>query len=254
MDLTVQTPAEIDTALATLYGKLGTAQFYLDEAKGAYRVGPLPAAQHAVVQRQVAERRAAVDALLAEIHPREAEYLRRGWSRFFLVTNGNGHVHRDRHCSTCFPRTRYAWVTALSGATEAQAVAEYGEQMCTVCFPSAPAQQGPSRVQRERDAATAAREAKRAEKAQKAAASAIANPDGTPLRLVTDFGTVRTVATAKQELTGVTGCLLHHQPGSRVAQRIDDYRADQRRLAVALAHKLGGTPEQYITAAEKRAR
>jgi hypothetical protein len=62
----------------------------------------------------------------------------KGWSRFFLVTNTNGHIHRSMSCSTCFYSTQFSWLTELSGLTEAEAVAEYGEILCTVCFPSAP--------------------------------------------------------------------------------------------------------------------
>lgn len=67
---------------------------------------------------------------------RQADYA--GWSRFFLVTNTGGHIHRDMSCSTCFPTTQYAWLYELSGMTEAEAVEEYGEILCSVCFPSAP--------------------------------------------------------------------------------------------------------------------
>lgn len=61
-----------------------------------------------------------------------------GWSRFFLVTSSTGHIHSSMHCSTCRPTTRYGWLPQLSGQTEAQAVAECGPALCSVCFPSAP--------------------------------------------------------------------------------------------------------------------
>lgn len=61
-----------------------------------------------------------------------------GWSRFFLVTNTNGHIHSSMSCSTCFADTDFAWLPELSGLTEADAVAEYGEILCSVCFKSAP--------------------------------------------------------------------------------------------------------------------
>lgn len=61
-----------------------------------------------------------------------------GWSRFFLVTSSPGHIHRSMSCSTCRPTTRYGWLPAVSGANEAEAVAEYGPTLCTVCYPSAP--------------------------------------------------------------------------------------------------------------------
>lgn len=62
-----------------------------------------------------------------------------GWSRFFLVPAG--HVHSSLDCSTCnngFEPTRFNWLPSLSGLTEADAVAEQGAILCTICFPSAP--------------------------------------------------------------------------------------------------------------------
>lgn len=61
-----------------------------------------------------------------------------GWSRFFLVTSSNGHIHSSMHCSTCRPTTRFGWLPQLSGKDEATAVAECGPALCSVCFPSAP--------------------------------------------------------------------------------------------------------------------
>jgi hypothetical protein len=61
-----------------------------------------------------------------------------GWSRFFLVTSSSGHIHSSMHCSTCRPTTRYGWLPALSGKTEAEAVKDCGPTLCSVCFPSAP--------------------------------------------------------------------------------------------------------------------
>ena len=69
----------------------------------------------------------------------DAIYLARLWNRYFLVTNGNGHVHREMTCRTCFPTTQYAWLPELSGCDEAEMITEFGEKACTVCFPDAPA-------------------------------------------------------------------------------------------------------------------
>jgi hypothetical protein len=63
------------------------------------------------------------------------------WSRFFLVPAG--HLHRDMHCSTCnngHEPTTFGWLPQLSGLTEADAVAAHGALLCTVCYPSAPAE------------------------------------------------------------------------------------------------------------------
>lgn len=60
------------------------------------------------------------------------------WTRFFLVTNNNGHIHHTMHCSTTYPTTGWAWNPELSGQTEVEAVEALGEILCSVCFPSAP--------------------------------------------------------------------------------------------------------------------
>lgn len=82
--------------------------------------------------------------LAAAIHPLEAEYQRRPWTRAFLaITNGRGHVHKTMWCSTCNrgeQDTAFHWMTSYSGMDETQIVADAGERACTVCYPSAPAE------------------------------------------------------------------------------------------------------------------
>lgn len=60
--------------------------------------------------------------------------LYRGWQRFYLVE----HIHASQHCSSFRATTRVGWLPNLSGLTEAEAVAEHGAILCTICFPSAP--------------------------------------------------------------------------------------------------------------------
>jgi hypothetical protein len=62
----------------------------------------------------------------------EANYT--GWTRFFLVK----HIHSNRYCSSFRATTRVGWLPDVSGLTEAEAVAEHGATLCTICFPSAP--------------------------------------------------------------------------------------------------------------------
>src|SRR5690606_9099221 len=69
-----------------------------------------------------------------------------GWPRYFLVTSSAGHVHSSMKCSTCRPETTYAPVVDLSGASEAEAVEELGETLCSVCFPSAPVSGRPAKL------------------------------------------------------------------------------------------------------------
>lgn len=91
---------------------------------------------------ELEERRTDLDALCAAAYPYEAEYSERGWTRYFLVANTGGHVHRERSCSTCFATTEFNWLPSLSGCDESAMVAEYGELGCTVCFPDAPSMSG----------------------------------------------------------------------------------------------------------------
>lgn len=76
------------------------------------------------------------DDLCAQRDIMEATYT--GWSRYFLVTSSPGHIHSSMYCPTCRFTTTYGWLPQLSGNTEAEAVAEHGPTLCTVCFPSAP--------------------------------------------------------------------------------------------------------------------
>lgn len=85
-------------------------------------------------------KRAELLAELADVEARmeelEASYT--GWSRFFLVTSSQGHIHSSMSCSTCRPTTAYGWLPQLSGSTEAAAVEAHGPALCSVCFSSAP--------------------------------------------------------------------------------------------------------------------
>lgn len=120
---------------------------------------------------------------------KEAKALYTGWSRFFVVTSSNGHIHSSTHCSTCYPTTAFGWLPHLSGKDETDAVEACGEALCSVCFPSAPVSQtsgsisqedakrmaqGATRaeLQAERDAAKQAKADAKAEKARKAAVRA----------------------------------------------------------------------------------
>lgn len=105
----------------------------IEEAEAAMATSDYPALAAQATQR-LAEARAALAAVNAQIDPLEATYEAHRWSRFYLVQ----HIHSSMTCSTCYPDTQYAWLTSLSGLTEADAVEQEGEILCTICFPSAP--------------------------------------------------------------------------------------------------------------------
>jgi len=114
-----------------------------------------------------------VDAHRVKIAAYNAEWERRGrWSRAFLVTGGDGHVHSSMSCSTCNRGdrpTQFQFMTEFSGNDEADIVTAAGWRACTVCYPSAPVgSKGSlptsmwSKQDQEKAAAKAEREAKKA--------------------------------------------------------------------------------------------
>lgn len=145
-DLSTQTPVQIDTILSEIWGRINSLNnAIMSQAKKSrdgrkavkqgysYYQPVVDAAEERLVELQ-----AQMPALEAEAAPFEAEYKSRPWTRAFLVTNSNGHVHKDMHCGTCRFTTQYAWMIDYSGKNEDEIVADAGCMACTVCFPSAP--------------------------------------------------------------------------------------------------------------------
>jgi len=170
-DLTTLTPAEIDTFLAANYDEawrftnyLLSAEKYLDADRARYsRRGEDPHAFDATINGRnaletIAKYKERLAELRAEARPYDAEYRRRGWHRYFLVKNSNGHVHRGMDCSTCYPTTEYGWLVHLADCDETAMVDEYGTMACTICFPDAPTLPG-WKAAEERDAAAEAEKA-----------------------------------------------------------------------------------------------
>lgn len=119
-------------------------------------------------------------AKLDEIEEQDSLYT--GWSRFFVVTSSQGHIHSSMHCKSCYDTTTFGWLPHLSGWSEAEAVEACGPALCSVCFPSAPVEHQGGKIspedaeqlskgktitelQAERQAVKDEREAKKAAKA-----------------------------------------------------------------------------------------
>lgn len=215
-DLTTQTPVEIDTELARIWGLIDQAREAIDRIRRdlARKVGygvrkgelALTGQDRELAETNLALFQDTVAALVAEAQPFNDEYDRRGrWNRYFLVDNVNGHVHRGMGCSTCFPTTRYRWLIDLADCNEAAMIEEWGQMACTVCFPSAPTDPNynrPSRRDRE------AQEARAAEKAARQAvkdAKGITDVDGSPLR--GEYGVIKTKVAARNELSSAFSSL-----------------------------------------------
>lgn len=95
----------------------------------------------ASVLTQRAGFRALVDADDFEIANMGGVYMRHGnrWTRFFpSVTKSQPHIHRSLTCRTLHRETVMTWAPQLSGKTDAEAVEELDEALCSVCFPGAP--------------------------------------------------------------------------------------------------------------------
>jgi hypothetical protein len=146
-DLTIMTPAEIDTILSEIWGRINAVQTQIadinDKARSARKAVKQGFKHYDGLAEKYEARIPALREQLvpikAEALPYENEYVRRGgWSRAFLVSNSNGHVHSSMNCSTCFITTQYAWMIDYSGKDEAEIVEAAGCMACTVCFPSAP--------------------------------------------------------------------------------------------------------------------
>lgn len=267
------TPVEVDTFLAENWGKQerlrATIRGYEPYLGEFYRGRPVREWDRERAETAIAEARGTLDELRAEAAPYEARYATDQWDRYFLVTNGNGHVHRGMDCTTCYPTTQYAWLIELADCDEAAMVADCGEKACTVCFPDAPSEYARlkaagllTRTERLTADERAAVAAEKAAKAAAKAAKAITNPDGTELRLTGRWGdTIRTEVTARRELTGAIKMLMVYDEDTRGrpltdAQRetVARYTADRELLLDAITAKTGEDRDELLAKATDGAR
>jgi hypothetical protein len=144
-----------------------------------------------------------------QIRDLDAIYDQDPWTRAFLVLASNGHVHSSLNCSTCFPTTRYQWLIQYSNDDEATIVDDAGQDACTICYPSAPAEtlNRPSRIvtadKVAKEKARVEREAKKAAKLAKEKADA-PTASGEPLAVPSSYSRggfeyIRTERTAVSE-------------------------------------------------------
>lgn len=244
-------PADIDAELALTYSMMAQARETISRANRVLddNSGYVSESRKADALERINEAELELASLREDAAPLEAEYAERRWSRFYLVTNGNGHVHRSMACSTCFPTTTFHWVTDLSGATDSEAIEEYGEKMCTTCYPDAPADprhRAPGRRDRE------ALDAKAAEKAAKlnAKLEKAILPDGSPLRLQGLASDPSTLVAAQRTLASELGSLLWYGETHPSAA---DWKANVDTLVLAIAAKTGQDAAQLLADAQAKA-
>lgn len=148
---------EVDTEIATAHGAYAKATEYLVNAMkssvrrthttGLVNYTDINAVNTVIAACTTSTRRAAnrmVDNLVERrdqyIAAREAfeqaETRYEGWRRYVLVPGG--HIHNGPYCHSLTPRTQRNWLPELSGLDAKDAVEQYGEILCSHCFPDAP--------------------------------------------------------------------------------------------------------------------
>lgn len=156
MSVTKEFAVKIDTELAELHDKIWEINSqiltYQDYQKSTERSRFTSEADKASSIAKYAEK---IDELIIKRAPlkdrvRELDkiYVLDPWTRAFLVINSNGHVHSSMNCNTCFDTTRYNWLVQYSNDDEKTIVEDAGQDACTICYPSAPAEvlNRPSRI------------------------------------------------------------------------------------------------------------
>lgn len=188
MNISTATPVEIDTEIARLGDLLARQYSIRDRAYAELRkyrstMGPSSIAE---LEDKIEQAEQQAEQLHREQNPYLCEYDRRRWSRSYLVTNSNGHVHSSMRCRTCFLDTEFCWLIDWSGKDREQIITDAQDQICLECFPEAKdrvfrkGDVAPPEVAAERQARAEAKDVKARDKAKKA----ITNPDGSKLRTV----------------------------------------------------------------------
>jgi hypothetical protein len=178
VDITTAAPGDIDAEICRLSNEIASINAQMNRLDNRRRqrteIGDCVAA--ADLSQQIMDLVSKESDLIAQRYALGQEYSRRGWTRYYLVNNSNGHVHSSMACSTCFVTTQYRWLTTESGRTAEDVVADAKAQACTVCFPWAPVttEHGKYRSTSEEEA-----EARRVE--HDAKAKEILTPAGEPL-------------------------------------------------------------------------
>ncbi|ANH49184.1 hypothetical protein uvFWCGRAMDCOMC203_08 [Freshwater phage uvFW-CGR-AMD-COM-C203] len=182
MSVTKEFAVKIDTELSSWYDKRWDLSSKLESAEDSikfyekYYPTSVEKIQESI--EKVAKIKLEIGKVNIEISKLNAIYNQDPWTRAFLVIASNGHVHSSMDCNTCFATTRYNWLVQYSNDDEKTIVEDAGQDACTICYPSAPAEvlNRPSRIvtadKVAKAQAKAERDAKRAERIAKEKANA----------------------------------------------------------------------------------
>jgi len=152
MSVTKEFAVKIDTELSELHDKRFNLLYDLESAidtKEYYEKHyPTYVAEIAKQEGKIESARKKIFEVGCQILDLNEIYDQDPWTRAFLVINSNGHVHSSMDCSTCFATTRYNWLVQYSNDDESTIVEDAGQDACTICYPSAPADvlNRPSRI------------------------------------------------------------------------------------------------------------
>ena len=250
----LKTPVEIDTALASLYNEKFDLEMKIDSYRRSielYAEREYYASAKAKAEAKVRDLVLEVGEVLKKKRVLEGKYT--GWSRAFLVSNTNGHIHSSMDCATCFDTTRYVWLTDLSGQDRLEIAGLAGEKACSVCYPDAPSEYFARKCQLEDPAVVKAREERAEAKAVREAkrlAVGVFNPDGSAVKVRSSYGG-RYLDELKTERTARiwakdTGCWIANYHADKredwKSERVEilaNLEADLEMVLVALAFKAG---------------
>ena len=150
--VTKEFAVKIDTELSELHNQRWTIIEKIESAKDSLafyqKHYPNRAEEISECEAKIATFKNELSKVNGQIRDLDAIYNQDPWTRAFLVLASNGHVHSSLDCSTCFPTTRYQWLIQYSNDDEATIVDDAGQDACTICYPSAPAEtlNRPSRI------------------------------------------------------------------------------------------------------------
>lgn len=277
MNITTATPAEIDTRIAAIAVRQAEIQMGLQRAQYTLDSKYVSESELDKAVETIKALNAERGELFDEVAPLNEAYRAQRWTRFYLVTNSNGHVHTSTECETCFADTSFGWLTQFSGTEQDEMGKLSGMDACARCFPNLPAEvmqakrdarvDTPERIQarEEREAAAAERDAKKAAKAAKAAAEAITNPDGTPVQNIAGHVIAREPQVRSEYVNDAAlaqfmaqpelvfqGGLSDEEHQAVCAKRAANLEADAQRYLAALAHKAGVTTDEMAAQLDKK--
>ena len=152
MSVTKEFAVKIDTELSSWYDKRWNLISNLESAEDTKKFYekhyPTRVDEIEKAIEKIAVIKSEIYGVNVEIFKLNKIYNQDPWTRAFLVLASNGHVHSSMDCNTCFPTTRYNWLVQYSNDDENTIVEDAGQDACTICYPSAPADvlNRPSRI------------------------------------------------------------------------------------------------------------